>query len=252
VTPAGPTAKTLTATTQAGRAPETTIRRTTPRCSGCAMAKGCCCCGSPPSVRTGRFVARAARQIARASASTRSPVHPRGLNSALLAERDGELRLERGFNTYPNANYGIAARGLAVLDLVRSRPHCQLLPTRLEQMVSRPGCSCCVELCRWTNGPRNCGVCHDRRDRAQVAPAVCRWAIGDTCRTRRPTCKRPTARPGEDLTRTGRRAQRIVGAAGQASRADVDGERHRHGACRHGGQQRRIERLGRWPWILTI
>jgi len=29
-----------------------------------------------------------------------------------------------------------------------------------------------------------------------------------------------------------------VGAAGQASRADVDGERHRHGAFRHGGQRR--------------
>jgi len=29
-----------------------------------------------------------------------------------------------------------------------------------------------------------------------------------------------------------------VGAAGQASRADVDGEWHRHGACRHGSQQR--------------
>ena len=111
-------------------------------------------------------------------------IHPRGLNSALLAERDGELRLERGFSKYPNANYGIATRGLAVLDLVRSRPHCPLLPARLEQMVSRPGCSCCVELCRWTNGPLNCGVCHDRRDEAQVAPAVCRWAIGDTCRTK--------------------------------------------------------------------
>jgi hypothetical protein len=43
-------------------------------------------------------------------------LHPNGVKNAFWANDDGELKLERGFSKYPDANYGIATQGLAVLD----------------------------------------------------------------------------------------------------------------------------------------
>ena len=43
-------------------------------------------------------------------------LHPHGLNSAFSATDAGEFKLDRGFGEYPEANYGILTRGLAVLD----------------------------------------------------------------------------------------------------------------------------------------